>query len=133
MFFTGAHPQYHTRDDARGSTPRVARVLAIYRARGSSGRRFKTQALAVAPAFPRRRRPRTYLGTVPPSARELPGVLLQGVAPGPPQKARIRAEDRIVSFDGHGRKPLEYAARHAARPGQRCGSACCATDSGSRS
>jgi S1-C subfamily serine protease len=52
---------------------------------------------------------------------ELPGVLLQGVAPGSPaEKAGIRAGDTIVSFDDASIANLEeYAARlFAARPGQ---------------
>jgi hypothetical protein len=128
MFFTGAHPQYHTPED---DAPRIdaageARVLeAVYRvARELLDADSRPELVAaVAPAASRGGGGYgPYLGTVPSFGEaELPGVLLQGVAPGSPaEKAGIRAGDRIVSFDDASVANLEeYAARlYSARPGQ---------------
>jgi aminopeptidase YwaD len=128
MFFTGAHPQYHTPEDdaSRIDAAGEARVLeAAYRvARELLDADSRPELLAAeAPAASHERGGYgPYLGTVPSFGEaELPGVLLQGVAPGSPaEKAGIRAGDTIVSFDDASIANLEeYAARlFAARPGQ---------------
>ena len=128
MFFTGAHPQYHTPDD---DAPRIdaegeALVLeAAYRvARALLDADGRPEVVAAEAPAPSREGSGygPYLGTVPSfGEEEVPGVLLQGVAPGSPaEKAGIRAGDRIVRFDGASVANLEeYAARlFAARPGQ---------------
>ncbi len=128
MFFTGAHPHYHTPDDdaenvdAEGEALVLAVAARVARAiLDADGRPELIAANSLAPAGegpgygP-------YLGTVPSFGGPAgPGVLLQGVAPGSPaEQAGIRAGDRIIAFDGASIANLEeYAARlFAARPGQ---------------
>ena len=129
MFFTGAHPQYHTPDDdaelvnAEGEALVLAAAYRVARALlDADGRPEVAAAKAPAPSGggggygP-------WLGSVPAfGGPEGPGVLLQGVAPGSPaEQAGIRGGDRIVRFDGASIANLEeFAARlYAARPGQR--------------
>jgi hypothetical protein len=129
MFFTGAHPQYHTPDDdaERVDAEGEARVLAAaYRVTrellDAPERPAVVAATPPAPAGEGGGGYGPYLGTVPSfGGPEGPGVLLQGVAPGSPAEAAgIRGGDRIVAFDGTSVANLEeYAARlFAARPGQ---------------
>jgi len=128
MFFTGAHPQYHTpeddadRIDAGGEARVLEVVYRVARALADADSRPELTAAAAPSAARGDGGYGPYLGTVPAFGEaELPGVLLQGVAPGSPaEKAGIRAGDRIVSFDGASVANLEeYAARlFVARPGQ---------------
>jgi hypothetical protein len=128
MFFTGAHPQYHTPDDdaERVDAEGEARVLAAaYRvARELLDDAERPAVVAATPPPPAGEGGGygPYLGTVPSFGGPAgPGVLLQGVAPGSPAEAAgIREGDRIVAFDGTSVANLEeYAARlFAARPGQ---------------
>jgi aminopeptidase YwaD len=128
MFFTGAHPHYHTPEDealhidAAGEARVLAAVYRVARALADADSRPGLAATADAPGPRGGEGYGPYLGTVPSFGEaELPGVLLQGVAPGSPaEKAGMRAGDRIVSFDGASVANLEeYAARlFAARPGQ---------------
>src|SRR5262245_46055465 len=128
MFFTGAHPQYHTPDDdaelvnAEGEALVLAAAWRVATALlDADGRPAGVAAKAPAPSGsgggygP-------WLGTVPAfGGPEGPGVLLQGVVPGSPAEAAgIRAGDRIVRFDGASVANLEeLAARlYSARPGQ---------------
>jgi len=128
MFFTGAHPEYHTPDDDadRVDAEGEARVLAVA-ARVASAildADARPELVAAKAPAPSGEGPGygPYLGTVPSFGGPVgPGVLLQGVAPGSPaEKAGIRAGDRIVAFDGASVANLEeYAARlFAAHPGQ---------------
>jgi hypothetical protein len=128
MFFTGAHPQYHTPDDdaelvnAEGEAVLLRAAYRVVSALlDAEGRPAVVAARAPAPGGegggygP-------WLGTVPAfGGPDGPGVLLQGVAPGSPAEAAgIRGGDRIVRFDGASVANLEeFAARlYSARPGQ---------------
>jgi hypothetical protein len=128
MFFTGAHPQYHTPDDdsplvdAPGEALVLRATARIARALLDADERPAVVAAKAPPSGGEGGGYGPYLGTIPAfGGPEGPGVLLQGVAPGSPaERAGVRGGDRVVGWNGSTVANLEeYAALlFAARPGE---------------
>jgi len=128
MFFTGAHPQYHTPDDdaalvdAQGEALVLSATARVARALLDGDERPALVAAKAPPPSGEGGGYGPYLGTIPAfGGPEGPGVLLQGVAPGSPaERAGVRGGDRVVGWNGGAIASLEeYAARlFAARAGE---------------